>query len=61
MARITKVGGVVVCCGWNSNGLGKGRGFAMERLLVVAHGGSKNDTLVTVERKVAPTQPPLGL
>ena len=52
VARITKVGGKVICCGWNSNGCGKNRGFDMERLMVCAHGGSKNDTIVTVERKV---------
>lgn len=51
-ARILKHGGVALCCGWNTNGLGKGRGFRMERVLMVAHGGSKNDTLVTVERKL---------
>ena len=53
IARVLKLGGGVLCCGWNSNGLGKGRGFDMERLLIVAHGGSKNDTIVTFERKVS--------
>lgn len=51
VARILKPNGVVICCGWNTNGLGKGRNFDMERVLIVSHGGSKNDTLVTVERK----------
>lgn len=51
-ARILKSGGVCVCCGWNTNGLGKSRGFVMTRILIVAHGGSKNDTLVTVEYKL---------
>lgn len=51
IARVLKVGGVALCCGWNSNGLGKGRGFELERILMVPHGGSKNDTIVTVERK----------
>lgn len=32
-------------------GLGKNRGFKMTRILLVAHGGSKNDTIVTVEIK----------
>lgn len=53
VARILKIGGTAVCCGWNSNGLGINRGFEMTHLLIVNHGGSKNDTLVTVERKVA--------
>lgn len=46
-----KVGGYVICCGWNSNGFGKKRGFELIELLVVAHGTEHNDTLVTVERK----------
>ena len=53
IARITKPGGRVICCGWNTNGIGKGRGFLLERVLIVPHGGSKNDTLVTVETKEA--------
>lgn len=53
MARILKLGGVIICCGWNTNGLGSSRGFDLLRILIVAHGGSKNDTLVTVEKKVA--------
>ena len=56
VARITTYGGLVLCCGWNSNGIGKERGFTMEQLLVVAHGGSKNDTIVTVERKTRKKQ-----
>ena len=53
IARIIKPGGKVICFGWNSMGLGENRGFKMERILLVAHGGSKNDTIVTVEKKVA--------
>ena len=51
VARITKYNGLVLCCGWNSNGCGINRGFTLEHMLIVAHGGSKNDTIVTVERK----------
>jgi len=47
-----KPGGKVICFGWNSMGLGKNRGFDMARILLVPHGGSKNDTLVTVEIKI---------
>jgi len=50
-ARILKPGGLVMCCGWNSTGLGKGRGFNKELLLVVNHGAQHNDTLVVIERK----------
>lgn len=51
IARIVKPGGKVICFGWNSMGIGKNRGFEMKRILLVPHGGSKNDTIVTVEVK----------
>lgn len=51
IARIIKPGGKAICFGWNSMGLGKNRGFEMKRILLVPHGGSKNDTIVTVEIK----------
>lgn len=49
--RITKKGGLCLSFGWNTNGVGKKRGFKIIEILIVAHGGSHNDTLVTVERK----------
>ncbi|KKL96506.1 hypothetical protein LCGC14_1843780 [marine sediment metagenome] len=52
LARLIKPGGKAICCGWNSVGLGKSRGFHMERVLLVPHGGGRNDTIVTVEMKI---------
>ena len=52
IARIIKGGGKVICCGWNSQGIGKTRGFEMNRILLVPHGGPHNDTIVTVETKI---------
>lgn len=52
IARILKLNGVCLCFGWNTNGVGKKRGFEMLEVLAVAHGGSKNDTLCTAERKM---------
>jgi hypothetical protein len=52
LSRIIKLNGLVICCGWNSNGLGKNRGFELKEILLVSHGGSKNDTIVTVEERV---------
>jgi len=52
MARIIKPDGIAICFGWTSQGLGKNRGFEMIEILLVPHGGSKNDTIVTVERKL---------
>ena len=51
MSRIIKSNGVVLCFGWNSQGIGKTRGFEMEEILLVAHGGHHNDTICTAERK----------
>jgi len=46
------LGGYAISFGWNTNGFGKARGFKIIEIMAVAHGGSKNDTLVTVEMKV---------
>jgi hypothetical protein len=56
ISRVLKIGGIAICCGWNSNGIGKKRLFRMDEVLIVPHGGSKNDTIVTVETKVATQQ-----
>ena len=45
-------GGYAITFGWNSNGFGKNRGFEQIEIMLVAHGGHHNDTIVTVERKV---------
>ena len=47
-----KPGGYAISFGWNTNGFGKARGFEIVEIMLVAHGGSKNDTIVTVERKL---------
>lgn len=52
IGRIVKKDGVCITCGWNSNGIGKCNGFEIEEILMVAHGGWHNDTIITVERKV---------
>jgi hypothetical protein len=51
VARIIKPGGIVISFGWSTNGIGKKRGFKIIEVLIVSHGGSKYDTLVTVEKK----------
>ena len=52
IARIVKTGGKVISFGWNSGGVGKKYGFEIERILLVPHGGSRHDTICTVEVKV---------
>ena len=51
IARITKPDGIVISFGWNTNGIGKTKGFEIIEILTVAHGGQHNDTICTVERK----------
>lgn len=52
ISRILKVGGKCISFAWNSNGIGKKRGFKQIEILLVAHGGNHNDTIVTVEEKI---------
>lgn len=47
-----RLGGLAICFGWNSEGFGIKRGFEIIDGLLVAHGSSHNDTIVTVEVKV---------
>jgi len=55
IGRIIKDGGCAICFNWNSNGIGMNRGFALIQILLIAHGACHNDTIVTVERKLATT------
>ena len=52
IAKRIKPNGIVISCGWNSGGFGKTLGFEMIEILLVPHGRTHNDTIVTVERKV---------
>lgn len=53
ISRIVKPGGKVITFGWNSGGIGRKYGFEIVRILLVPHGGWHNDTICTVEVKVA--------
>lgn len=52
ISRILKPNGLCLCFGWNSGGIGKKRNFELLEILLVAHGGSRNDTICTAERKL---------
>ena len=52
IARIIKPNGVAISFCWDSTGLGMGRGFRIEEIMLVCHGACHNDTIVTVERKI---------
>lgn len=44
-------GGVVISFGWQSAGMGIGRGYDLIETMLVAHGGGHNDTICIAERK----------
>ena len=47
-----KITDLIISFGWNSQGFGKNLGFEIIEVLLVPHGRSHNDTIVTVERKI---------
>jgi len=52
ISRIMKKGGIVMSFGWSSMGICKSRGFEIKEVLMVPHGGSKYDTICTVDVKI---------
>ena len=56
IARVLSKEGVVISFGWNTNGMGKSRGFEVVEILMVHHGSQHNDTLVTVEKRMPEVQ-----
>ena len=51
ISAIVRPGGYCVSYGWNTVGMGKKREFDPVEYLICSHGGNRNDTLVTVERR----------
>jgi hypothetical protein len=56
MAPRIEPAGIAISFGWNSVGFGKKHGFMIVEILLVIHGGDKNDTIVPDEKKVPPSQ-----
>ncbi len=59
--RVLSPDAVVLSFGWNSSGMGKGRGFELIEQVNVCHGGAHNDTICIAERRVANPQAALAL
>lgn len=58
--RIVCPGGIVLSFGWQSVGMGVGRGYELFETMLVAHGGGHNDTICIAEckaRTIAPSIP----
>ena len=51
--KLVSLGGYVLSFGWSSNGMGKKRGYNIEEILMVCHGGGHYDTICTAEKKVS--------
>jgi hypothetical protein len=51
MDLVIAPGGVVLSFGWQSVGMGIGRGYELIETMLVAHGGGHNDTICIAERK----------
>ena len=52
IARAVKASGHAISFGWNTVGMGYRRGFEIVEIMIVSHGGNRNDTLCTVERRL---------
>lgn len=52
--KIIIPGGIVLSFGWQSVGMGIGRGYELIETMLIAHGGGHNDTICIAERKVDP-------
>ena len=50
--KLIRPGGVVLSFGWQSAGMGTGRGYELIETMLVAHGGGHNDTICIAERKL---------
>lgn len=50
--RVMQPGGIVLSFGWQSVGMGKGRGYETIEIALINHGGAHNDTVCMAERKI---------
>ena len=52
LAELLKPGRICISFGWNTCGLGKKNGMEIIEVIAICHGGNRNDTLVTIEKKI---------
>jgi hypothetical protein len=57
--KIVSPGGIVLSFGWQSVGMGIGRGYELIETMLVAHGGGHNDTICIAERKTTALSRPV--
>lgn len=49
--KLLRPGGIVICFGWNSGGMPQYLGYERIETMLVCHGSTHYDTIVTVDRK----------
>ena len=52
MRQIASPQAVCLSFGWNTNGMGKKRGYEPIEIMIVDHGGSHNATLCLAEKRL---------
>ena len=60
IAPLVAENGIVLSFGWNTNGMGKKHGFEIIEVMLVAHGGVRNDTICMAEKKLTDNQGAFG-
>ena len=48
--KVLVPGGIVITFGYHSVSMGASRGFEVEEILLISHGGAIHDTIATIER-----------
>lgn len=51
LVGVLRPGAIVLSFGWNSAGMGKGRGFEIMELMLCCHGSAHNDTICLAEQR----------
>jgi hypothetical protein len=52
LPSILNDGGKIITFGYHSISMGHGRGFILEKIVVLSHGGAIHDTIISVERRL---------
>lgn len=52
LPKILNKNGIVITCGYHSVSMGKTRGFEVDHICLMSHGGAIHDTIITIERLI---------
>lgn len=54
--EILRPNGIVITFGYHSSVMSGKRGFAIQEICLISHGGAQHDTIATVERRIKPPE-----